>query len=387
MENGMCDRKKERRRIDDVDRISALPEPILQLIMSFLPFNRLVQISVLSKAWLQAWRTFPVLEIDEIKSRPNKWETIGNSRTYWEKLVQLRHRNKVAIRKLTFRSHDALNLANQCIRYAIANNVKELELEHMHPLDRWYSLPQMVLCSKSVNVLKLQGYKLESLPLGNDLNLSLRKLSLSNVYADEQVLNNLVAQCPLIEDLEFDCCQGFKSLDIKAPNASSIAIATLLKCEVSITSCKNLKRLVLWDCSFTDEWLCNQISRLPLLEHLFIRCCQNIERIKISSTPLKTLCICMCERLVEVEIYTPNLRIFKYDGDVVSLSSGALTLSVTELCFSSHDVDSQWYVNYTELLARFHKYSKVLNLRSRDCEVHLFYHLGSCSHVMVFLHS
>lgn len=97
MENGMCDRKKERRRIDDVDRISALPEPILQLIMSFLPFNRLVQISVLSKAWLQAWRTFPVLEIDEIKSRPNKWETIGNSRTYWEKLVQLRHRNKVAI--------------------------------------------------------------------------------------------------------------------------------------------------------------------------------------------------------------------------------------------------------------------------------------------------
>ncbi|KDO41639.1 hypothetical protein CISIN_1g048285mg [Citrus sinensis] len=200
MENGMCDRKKERRRIDDVDRISALPEPILQLIMSFLPFNRLVQISVLSKAWLQAWRTFPVLEIDEIKSRPN--------------------------------NHDALNLANQCIRYAIANNVKELELEHMHPLDRWYSLPQMVLCSKSVNVLKLQGYKLESLPLGNDLNLSLRKLSLSNVYADEQVLNNLVAQCPLIEDLEFDCCQGFKSLDIKAPNASSIAIATLLKCEV-----------------------------------------------------------------------------------------------------------------------------------------------------------
>lgn len=288
---------------------------------------------------------------------------------------------------MTFRSHDALNLANQCIRYAIANNVKELELEHMHPLDRWYSLPQMVLCSKSVNVLKLQGYKLESLPLGNDLNLSLRKLSLSDVYADDQVMNNLVAQCPLIEDLEFDCCQGFKSLDIKAPNASSIAIATLLKCEVSITSCKNLKRLVLWNCSFTDEWLCNQISRLPLLEHLFIRCCQNIERIKISSTPLKTLCICMCERLVEVEIYTPNLRIFKYDGDVVSLSSGALTLSVTELCFSSHDVDSQWYVNYTELLARFHKYSKVLNLRSRDCEVHLFYHLGSCSHVMVFLHS
>ncbi|KAH9667657.1 F-box/LRR-repeat protein [Citrus sinensis] len=178
MENGMCDRKKERRRIDDVDRISALPEPILQLIMSFLPFNRLVQISVLSKAWLQAWRTFPVLEIDEIKSRPNKWETIGNSRTYWEKL-------------LTFRSHDALNLANQCIRYAIANNVKELELEHMHPLDRWYSLPQMVLCSKSVNVLKLQGYKLESLPLGNDLNLSLRKLSLSNVFHKYSKVLNL----------------------------------------------------------------------------------------------------------------------------------------------------------------------------------------------------
>ncbi|KAH9716022.1 hypothetical protein KPL71_021305 [Citrus sinensis] len=196
----MCDRKKERRRIDDVDRISALPEPILQLVMSFLPFNQLVQISVLSKAWLQAWRTFPVLEIDEIKSRPNKWETIGNSRPYWEKLVQWRQRNKVAIRKLTFRSHDALNLANQCIRYAIANNVKELELEHMHPLDRWYSLPQMVLCSKSLNVLKLQGYKLESLPLGNDLNLSLRKLSLVlRFHKFSKVLNLRSRDCESVD--------------------------------------------------------------------------------------------------------------------------------------------------------------------------------------------
>lgn len=384
----MCDRK-ERRRIDDVDRISALPEPILQLIMSFLSFKQLVQISVLSKAWLQAWRTFPVLEIDEMTGRINKGETILKARPYWEKLVRFRHRKMVPIRKLTlkmFRSQEALNLANECIGYAIANDVKELELEHMQPLDTWYSLPQMVLCTKSINVLKLQGYKLES-PPGNDLNLSLRKLRLSDVYADDQVMNNLISQCPLIEDLQIVRCQGFRSLDIKALNASLIAILSLLKFDVSVTSCKNLKWLDLCECPCTDDWLCSQIPRLPLLEQLLIRHCKNLERIKIPSTSLKTLGIGPCERLAEVKIDTPNLRIFKYNGDVVSLSSGALSLSEAELCFSSHNIDSQWYVNYIELIGRFHKFSKVLNLQSKDCEVHLFYHLDSFPHVMVPLHS
>lgn len=376
----MCDLKKRRGRIDNADMISALPEPILQLIMSFLPFKQLFQISLLSKAWLQAWLTYPIVEIDDfnVPAGPNWLERVLTSHLYWEKFLQIRHRNMLPIRKLTIKMSDipgALELAKRFICYAIENNVKELGLEYFQRSDMFFSLPQMVLFSKSLNVLRLRGYKLE--PLRNDVKLSLRELHLSRVYADDQVMNNLVAQCPFIEKLVFDHCCGFNSLDIKALTAVSISIFSMPRCKVNITSCMNLKYLHLCGGSYTDEWLSSQISRLPLLEQLYISTCNYLESIRISSPRLKTLGIRLCDFLIEVKIDTPNLSIFKYHGDIVSLSSGALALSEADLCISSlsffpRNIGSQWYIKYIELLAMFRKFSKVLNLRTYDYKVCLF---------------
>lgn len=353
-----CDLKKDkekRRRIDRVDRISELPEPIVHHIMSFLPFDQLVRTRGLSKSWLQAYLTFPILEIDE--KYPNniwwndiRWKNVLKARSYWAKVLQFRHRNTVSIDQLTLKTsgESALKLANLCIRYAVENNVRELKLEHSLPSGIWFDLPEIVLRSKFLKVLKLRGYKLES--LRNDVRLPLRKLSLSNVYADDQVINNLVAQCHLIEDLEFVHCEGFKTLDI--------------------TSCKNLKCLSLlgWGSfTVTDGWLCSQIPRLPLLERLRIFLCGNIKSINIISPSLKILGIHSCGKLDEVKLDTPNLNKFKYKGDLISFSSAALTLSETHLYFSSN-IDSQLRAKYIELLARFHKFSKVLNLESYSSE-------------------
>lgn len=353
MADGSCDLKEDkerRRRIDHVDRISELPEPILHRIMSFLPFDQLVQTSVFSKTWLRAYLTFPALEIDEKCPKHLHWEKVRKARTYWEKVLQFRHRNMISIDKLTLRTsgESAWRLASICILYAIENNVKELDLEHFLPSGIWFDLPEMVLYSKSLKVLKLEGCKLES--LRNDVSLSLRKLSLSEVYADDQVMNNLVAQCPLIEDLEFDRCEGFKTLDI--------------------ASCKNLKGLsFLGRGSFTvtDGWLRSQIPRLPLLERLRIFLCGNIKSINIFSPRLKILGIHSCDKLDEVKLDTPNLNKFNYKGDLISFSSAALTLSETHLYFSEI-IDSQLHTKYIELLAMFHKFSKVLNLQTCSSE-------------------
>lgn len=233
--------------------MSELPEPIVHHIMSFLPFDELVRTRALSKSWLQAYLTFPILEIDENHPNLIRWKKVLKARSYWAKVLQFCHRNRVSIDQLTLKTsgESALKLANLCIRYAVENNVKELELEHSLPSGIWFDLPEIVLSSKFLKVLKLGGYKLES--LRNDVRPSLRKLSLSKVYADDQVINNLVAECHLIEDLEFVHCEGFKTLDI--------------------TSCKNLKCLSLlgWGSfTVTDGWLCSQIPRLPLLESLHV---------------------------------------------------------------------------------------------------------------------
>ncbi|GAY38608.1 hypothetical protein CUMW_037960 [Citrus unshiu] len=50
--------------MEDMDRISNLPEPIQHHILSFLSFKHVVKTSVLSKTWAQVWRKFPFLVFD-----------------------------------------------------------------------------------------------------------------------------------------------------------------------------------------------------------------------------------------------------------------------------------------------------------------------------------
>lgn len=57
-----------------------------------------------------------------------------------------------------------------------------------------------------------------------------------------------------------------------------------------------------------------------------------------------------CESLAEVQTETPNLRIFKYSGSIISFISDALTLSEADLCFITDDMDTQCYVKYVEVI-------------------------------------
>lgn len=61
----MADVRSMKPKIDNADRISALPEPLLQHIMSFLPSKDAVRTRLLSEIWEKAWCTFPVLNFDE----------------------------------------------------------------------------------------------------------------------------------------------------------------------------------------------------------------------------------------------------------------------------------------------------------------------------------
>jgi hypothetical protein len=43
-----------------IDRISELPDPILEHILSFIPTKQTLQLSILSKRWQRVWALFPV---------------------------------------------------------------------------------------------------------------------------------------------------------------------------------------------------------------------------------------------------------------------------------------------------------------------------------------
>jgi hypothetical protein len=48
-----------------IDRLSKLPEPILEHILSFIPLKKKLQLSILSKTWQNVWTLFPIPSITQ----------------------------------------------------------------------------------------------------------------------------------------------------------------------------------------------------------------------------------------------------------------------------------------------------------------------------------
>lgn len=385
----------ERKTSPHVDRISALPDPILHHILSFVSLKKVAQTSTLSKRWKQVWYTFPSIVFDDY------YASFRRQKIFLECLEQTllnRHMDAITLGKfkLTFRlSEDPTVASNmhRCLSYAIGSYVKDLSLS----VDYWhrkYTLPQVVFYAKSVVELDLACCKLES-PRSNVTLSSLRKLYLRGVVVDDQVIKDLIAGCPLIEYMDFFNCQGLKSLELL--NISSLKEFKLLEgdrlervyingvnvhsvdiwgqhtqLQIDVTRCKNLRTLKLFGLSITDKWLCNLINELPFLENLEISACMKLRRIKLSSHCLKKVQFECHHKLKELNLDTRNLSVFDYGGNLILFSSNAFALLETKLVIYSCNIDNQWYVKLIKLLAKFDLLSKVLNLEC-DPEVWLFH--------------
>ncbi|KAK2654516.1 hypothetical protein Ddye_014372 [Dipteronia dyeriana] len=218
-------------------------------------------------------------------------------------------------------------------------------------------------------------------------------------YFNSHAINNLLAGCPLIEEIGIWNCEGIESLelfglerlndvmiannkelklvDMKKLNVSSLSIVRLssivrpfpfvrplaIPFEINVTFCTNLKNLRFVEAFITDVWLCGLVYKLPLLECLELRFCKKLKSIKISSPSLKTFSIFGCTYVVELKIDTLNLTHFTYDGGMIVLCSNALALSQVDVSLFRSNFDTYWNAKCVELLAQFHKYSEKLSLR------------------------
>nr|POE82334.1 f-box/lrr-repeat protein [Quercus suber] len=109
-------------------------------------------------------------------------------------------------------NHKSKSRVDRWIGFVVESNVEELILFFGGSRIR-YPLPHSVLVAKSLTVLTLHSCKLDS--LRSDINLpSLKRLSLLSVYADDQIIQNLIFGCPMVEDMGISCCRGIKCLKI-----------------------------------------------------------------------------------------------------------------------------------------------------------------------------
>ncbi|XP_059455461.1 F-box/LRR-repeat protein At3g58930-like [Corylus avellana] len=257
-----------------IDRLSVLPEHVMEHILSFMPLKRTLQLSILSKIWQKVWTLFPIPEFNSNFCRSyfyGGWYSISDNEKKQHIMIRIEQREKFNYfveRTLVSRCRQKLRLnkfnlkilvrlepdyvlANRWIGYAIECNVKELNLDlksyfydsEEEPDD--YQVPESVLTAKSIVKLKLSGGSLKS--CYSDINLSsLRKLDLKRVDMNDQIFQTLISGCPALEEITIGQCYGLKNIHV--PSLPRLMVVTLLysrNLESFQIDAPNLKKLLL----------------------------------------------------------------------------------------------------------------------------------------------
>ena len=390
--------------VDAKDRISELPEFIIHHILSFLSTKAIVKTSLLSKRWNGFTSSYPVLDFNEDYFQDKEFPTHGYKpdQKFMPKYEEFQTREKVMhflnnsllrfceqkicmdtlMLKVTLLNKKNTALVNKWVQMAVENRVKVLDVVVTKNKKTLYRLPEIVFSAKRLTVLKLVGCRLEHSNMKNTITLySLKKLSLGNVYVEEQMLQNLVSCCPSIEHLTLKYCVGLKKFHAHAP-LKYLTISSLPKLEtvyyiegssirnliygysigeelgeIKVNACQNLRVLSLTGASITDQCLYDLGTKFPHLQTLNLSHCNMLETVHISSPSLNTLILWFCNKIREGEIDTPNLRNFKvYSNDKfpkLSLKSGG-SCQTSAYCktsrISNYHLNTDWLLELREFL-------------------------------------
>lgn len=293
----------------DVDRLSVLPELLLYHILSFLPTFYVVRMSVLSKHWRYMWTSVPVLHFNDdditfqkiVKSKHHMFfKFVDNCLRHRKLYTQISDMSITRFKLVVlcdFESTSNSKRLDNWLRFAVQSNVKELDLSVGHR----YCLPEFILSSRSLTILKLKRLSLEILyPISLP---SLKSLSLISVYVEDKVkaLQSLFSACPIIEDLHVGGAI-YDSDDV---------------CEKELPISGTLRNLSFDGVDLTAQWLEELLPRLPLLERLTVRHSgHQWIHICIHSYSLKSLFV-GCQ--IRLTLRTPNLVHLSYYGHTMCI--------------------------------------------------------------------
>ncbi|KAJ6383406.1 hypothetical protein OIU78_026814 [Salix suchowensis] len=331
----MMTRNRQRRLmnkepIQEIDLISELPDPIIQHIMSSLPYKDAARMSILSKRFASAWTSSPTIIFDETLNMGSCLELTGKQRlnsflSYVGEFLSRRRRLDVSLEKFSFcfclnNSSDQQSNGGieNAISYAIENNVKELELDVVgkrSKLMAHYSLPMKVLSAHSIIVLSLKGFMLEP-PQNLALDFpSIKELRLEKCKGMQKL--SVSSQSLKIVVLEY--CQGLEKVEIDAPNLESFSFGggANSSCSVDVTACMSLEYLSLKNAEITDQWIKHEIPKFIRLEVFKVGRCRLLKNFHVSNANLKTLELSDCSDLQKIEIYSRSLNTFVYCGQLM----------------------------------------------------------------------
>lgn len=256
------------------DRISDLPDSLLEHILSFVPTKDAIATSILSKRWKPIWGSQLVFYLDGTSLQ----DTFA-FRQFFNSFITMRD-NTIPILSLHLKSRHHLHYNHDFVYAAITRVVETLIIDLLHPT----ALPSIVLSTKTLSVLKLKRVTLNYNPYV-DLP-SLKVLHLESItFTRVAYLHKILSGTPILHELES------ADLRVEIPTMMpplGIAISNLVRASISGISFIGL------------EWLRN-VEHL----HMHVVVCINISNYsKFISliVPYQHLCNSMQNRM------PPNIR-------------------------------------------------------------------------------
>ncbi|KAM5556004.1 F-box/LRR-repeat protein [Rosa sericea] len=195
---------KRRRKKDAIDRISALPDALINHILSSLPTLDAVRTTVLSRRWNSQWTSIQNLDFDD---GDDYFRTAHSDRDRFTRFVNcaLLFRDSSDIQKFTVRfvkahfRHEPNIVDWMCT--AVRRNVVELRLEYIAGTS--IQMPRSVFTCKTLRILTLRfiGRYITFDPPTSGCFPSLESLILTVIDPVEHEMEKLFSFCPKLDHL------------------------------------------------------------------------------------------------------------------------------------------------------------------------------------------
>ncbi|XP_028802117.1 F-box/LRR-repeat protein 13-like [Neltuma alba] len=180
------------------DRISNLPDSLLQHILSLLNTKEAISTSILSKRWTSLWIGLPTLDLDA-KSFCHR--RFGSFERFVDKVL-ISNNDSTTIKLLRLNCVDYYYLDDRKIdgwfKAAINRKVEQIELSVPYLFQ--ISVPSNIFVCSAIRVLKLHGVRIDT-PLLVNLP-SLKVLHLERVrFEDYKCVVKIFSGCANVEEL------------------------------------------------------------------------------------------------------------------------------------------------------------------------------------------
>ncbi|KAJ1691336.1 hypothetical protein LUZ63_015491 [Rhynchospora breviuscula] len=197
--------KEKRQKKENVDRISNLSDPILAHILSYLTTKDAVQTSLLAKRYRNLWAEVPVINLDFD-------DFLSPGEEVQEKFVKFangvfKHREPLTLESfnLVWNDEDSDPTPVTAWLDTVAKLKPKFLSTDISNYNYKIEVPDSVFTSESLQELVLELTFEIVIPRTVKLP-SLRRLTLKNVYIEDEILEKLLSGSPAIEEMVLHNC-------------------------------------------------------------------------------------------------------------------------------------------------------------------------------------